>query len=61
MSVWRGGSFGRYFGIGMAMFSLIMGLSWIPIYPFWALVIMALDALVIYALAIYGGDAVGRS
>ena len=29
----------------------------IPAYPFWALTIMVLDVLVIYGLAVYGGDA----
>jgi hypothetical protein len=57
VSVWRGGQFGRWYGIGMAIVSLIVWLSWIPIYPFWALTIMVLDVLVIYALAVYGGDA----
>ena len=55
-SVWRGGSFGRWVGILIASISLIIWLFWIPIVPFWALFIMLLDVLVIYALAIYGGQ-----
>lgn len=55
-SVWRGGSFGRWAGILVAGLSLIVWLFWIPIVPFWALFIMLLDVLVIYALAVYGGE-----
>ena len=33
-----------------------MQLTWIPIVPFWALFIMFLDILVIYGLAVYGGE-----
>jgi hypothetical protein len=29
----------------------------LPAYPFWALTIMALDVMIIYGLAVYGGDA----
>ncbi len=60
-SVYRGGSFGRWYGIGMAIVSLIVWLSWIPIYPFWALTVMVLDVLVIWALAVYGGDALDNA
>lgn len=60
-SVYRGGSFGRWYGIGMAIVSLIVWLSWIPIYPFWALTVMVIDVLVIYALAVYGGDYESRA
>jgi hypothetical protein len=56
VSVWRGGSFGRWFGILVAAISLILTLFWIPIVPFWALMIMLIDVLVIYGLAVYGGQ-----
>jgi hypothetical protein len=29
----------------------------LPAYPFWALTIMAIDVMIIYGLAVYGGDA----
>ena len=45
----------------MAIVSLIVWLSWIPIYPFWALTVMVLDVLVIWALAVYGGDALDNA
>jgi hypothetical protein len=55
-SVWRGGSFGRWFGIAVASLNSIAALLSIPAYPFWSLAIFAIDVLVIYALTTYGGD-----
>ena len=55
-SVWAGGSFGRWFGIATATVNAIAALLSIPAYPFWSLAIFAIDVLVIYGLAAYGGD-----
>ena len=55
-SVWRGGQWGRWFGIIIAGIGVLVQLTWIPIVPFWALFIMFLDILVIYGLAVYGGE-----
>jgi hypothetical protein len=55
-SIWAGGSFGRWFGIAVASVNAIAALLSIPAYPFWSLAIFAVDVLVIYGLATYGGD-----
>ncbi len=55
-SIFRGGSFGRWFGIAVASVNAIIALLTIPAYPFWSLAIFALDVLVIYGLATYGGS-----
>jgi hypothetical protein len=55
LSVWRGGSFGRWVGIFAAAVNVFLQMLFIPAYPFWALTIMLLDILVIYGLAVYGG------
>lgn len=54
-SIWRGGSYGRWFGIFVAGVSAIGALLSIPAYPFWSLTIFAVDVLIIYGLAAYGG------
>ncbi len=54
-SIWNGHQFGRWLGILMASASAIAALLSIPAYPFWSLAIFAVDILVIYALAAYGG------
>jgi hypothetical protein len=55
-SIWAGGTFGRWFGIAVASVNAIAALLSVPAYPVWALVIVALDVLAIYGLAVYGGD-----
>ena len=55
-SIWAGNQFGRWFGIGTAGLSSISALMSIPAYPFWSLTIFAVDILVIYGLAAYGGQ-----
>jgi hypothetical protein len=57
-SIWSGGSFGRWFGITVAVLNAIAALLALPAYPFWSLAVMTLDILVIYGLAAYGGDPV---
>jgi hypothetical protein len=57
MGVFSGSGFARWFGIIAASLNAI-GLFGSPTaksYPFWSLIIFALDIMVIYALAVYGG------
>ena len=54
-SIWSGGGFGRWFGIGAAGLSAIAALMSLPGYPFWSLAVFAIDVLIIYGLAAYGG------
>jgi hypothetical protein len=55
-SIWSGGTFGRWFGITVATLNAIGALLSMPAYPFWSLAVFAVDILIIYALAAYGGD-----
>jgi hypothetical protein len=55
LSIWRGGAFGRWFGIVAAGVAVIGAMMMIPAYPLWALTLVALDVLVIHGLAVYGG------
>jgi hypothetical protein len=55
-SIWRGGSFGRWFGIAAAALSAVAALMSIPGAPFWSLAIFTVDLLVLWALAAYGGQ-----
>jgi hypothetical protein len=56
LSIWAGGTFGRWFGITVAVCNAIGALLSIPAYPFWSLATFAVDILVIYGLTTYGGD-----
>ena len=55
LSIWRGGSFGRWFGIAVGCVAAVLAMMMIPAYPFWSLTLVAIDLLVIYGLAAYGG------
>ena len=50
-----GSEFARWFGIACAGVNALGQLFWVPAYPFWAISIFAIDILIIYALAVYGG------
>jgi hypothetical protein len=56
LSIWAGGTYGRWFGIAVATFNSIGALLSIPAYPFWSLAIFAIDVLVIFGLTVYGGN-----
>jgi hypothetical protein len=55
LSIWRGGGFGRWFGIIVAGVATLVALMSIPAYPLWSLILVALYVLVIYGLTAYGG------
>jgi hypothetical protein len=55
-SIWAGGEYGRWVGLATASVSAVGALLSIPGYPFYSLAIFAIDVLIIYALATYGGQ-----
>jgi hypothetical protein len=54
-SLWSGGLYGRFVAILAASLSAMAALLSIPAYPFWSLAIFAIDIIVIYQVAMYGG------
>lgn len=55
LSIWRGGSLGRWFGIIVAGAAVFVAMMSVPAYPIWSLTLVALYILVVYGLAAYGG------
>jgi len=55
-AVISGRLWGRIVGITLAILSGIANFFFIPYYPFWSLLIIALDVFVIWALCVYGGQ-----
>jgi hypothetical protein len=51
-----GSEFARWFGIASAGLNAVGQLMFVPAYPWWALSMFALDILIIYGLAVYGGS-----
>jgi len=56
-AVLNGRVWGRTVGVLLTLLSAVVSFGFIPIYPVWALVILAVDALVLYALVAHGGEA----
>ncbi|WP_456824430.1 DUF7144 family membrane protein [Cellulomonas sp. P5_E12] len=54
--VFRGAIWARTVGVLLAAFSAIVNFTWLPYYPVWALVVIALDVFVIWALTVHGRD-----
>ncbi len=49
-----GAPWGRWTGIGVAGLNILGHVVFAQAYPFWSLIAIALDVLVIYALTVYG-------
>lgn len=55
-SLLSGHMFGRVIAVLVAMLSAIANMAFIPMYPFWSIMIIVVDVLVIYAVMVHGGD-----
>jgi hypothetical protein len=60
VAVLTGQLWGRIIGIGLAVLSMIANFLFIPYYPIWSLLIIALDVFVIWALCSYDREAARR-
>ena len=56
ISLFGGGTFGRFFGIVAGSLAAINALLSIPAYPLWSIAIFGLSLWIIYGLAIYGEE-----
>jgi hypothetical protein len=56
-AVMSGRLWGRSVGIILAVLSMIANFLFVPYYPVWSLLIIALDVFVIWALCLYSRDA----
>ena len=54
--VMTGNTAARIGGIALASISAIVNLAFISAYPVWAVVVIAIDVIVIYALAVHGRE-----
>jgi hypothetical protein len=55
LSLLTGSEYARWFAIAVAGVNAIGQLAFVPVYPWWAITMFAVDILIIYALAVYGG------
>ena len=54
--VWRGSVMGQLLGIALAMVNSLQVLLSVGAYPVWAMIILVINGLVIYALTVYGDE-----
>ena len=54
--VLQGAVWARSIGVVIAALSVIVNFAWLPYYPVWGLVIIALNIFVIWALTVHGRD-----
>lgn len=55
-ALFTGATWARIVAVAVACISIIANFMWMPWYPFWALVVIALDVLVIWAVTVHGQD-----
>lgn len=56
IALFRGAVWARVVAVVLASISLIASFVWLPYYPVWSLLLMALDVLVIWAVTAHGRD-----
>ena len=56
MLLMKGSTFARVIGILLVALNLIAQFSWTTLYPFWSLIAIAVDVLIIYALVVHGRE-----
>jgi hypothetical protein len=56
MAILAGQTWGRVVGVIIVAVSLISTFAFLPIYPFWSVIILVVDALILYALIAHGGE-----
>lgn len=52
----QGNTLGRVLAVLMAAVSILVNFIWLPVFPVWSLVVMVIDAVVIYAVIVHGRE-----
>jgi hypothetical protein len=52
----QGSTFARVIGIALVSLNLIAQFAYLPLYPFWGIVSIAVGFFVLYALIVHGGE-----
>jgi hypothetical protein len=56
LAIYRGAVWARTIGVILAILSAVANFFFIPYYPVWAVLIIALDIAIIWALVVYGRE-----
>ena len=55
-SLFKGAVWARTVGVIIAAVSALVSFAWIPVYPVWSIIVIAIDVAVIWALTAHGRD-----
>jgi hypothetical protein len=55
----KGSTFARVIGIALVSLNLIAQFAYLPLYPFWGMIGIAVGFFVLYALIVHGGELKG--
>jgi hypothetical protein len=61
IGVFMGQTWARVAGIVIAVISILVNVAFLPAYPIWIMLVIALDVLAIYALAVHGREIRNRN
>jgi hypothetical protein len=61
ISLFGGGSYGRYFGVAVGSLAAIAALLSIPAYPLWSIAIFAMSLWIVHGLLVFGDSEGGYS
>jgi len=54
--LFQGAVWARVVGVSVAIISAVLSFMWLPYYPIWSILIIALDVFIIWALTVHGRD-----
>lgn len=54
-SLMAGHMYGRIVAVTLAVISAVVNLAFIPVYPFWSIIIIVIDVMIIHAVVVHGG------
>ena len=57
LAVLSGKMWGRVVGIILVLISAVVNFAFLPVYPFWSIIVLVVDALVLFALIAHGAEA----
>jgi hypothetical protein len=52
----QGKPFGMAIGAGIVVLHMMTQFAWMGMYPWWSMVVIAIDVLILYALIVHGGE-----
>ncbi len=57
ISLMKGGGWGRVFASIMAVITIAVNFVFLPVYPLWSLLVIAIAVVVLYAIIVHGNEA----